>query len=408
MDKSTQNRIFYIDYLRAFLVVLVVLDHAMHGYAEHFQHLWFIQDPSVSPFLDILHLHNDSFMMPSLYFLAGIFVFPSLLRRGLKSFAIEKLLRLGIPFLVGIPTINAVISYGKFYVSQDYAYTNWRFWEFFRNVYLQNPIPGVFWFLAYLLALTTFVVVLYGISPKIIERLASLTQWLIRRPVWGFVLFSLLSAFILGVSDLIWGAPWWIGFWKIFYVRAARFILKIVYFFLGCGFGYAGLHVNQEFTEKLQSHWQKWFLLMIVAGGLYIGYTLSYIHEGAFSDDIRLYFKRGGGLAYGLTLLATYAPMVLLRTTLLGIFIASQLVAYSALFARFLNNGSKFWASLAACSYGIFMVHEPIVVWLHIWLLPENIWPVLKFVVSGGVALMVSWLLVQFVLLRLPGFKRIL
>jgi len=408
MDKSTQGRILYLDYLRAFLVVLVVLDHSMHAYSEHFQNFWFIQDPSVSSFIDILHLHNDSFMMPSLYFLAGIFVFPSFLRRGFTSFLKEKFLRLGIPFLLGVPTLNAVISYGKFYVSQDYAYTGWNFWEFYKNYYIQNPIPGVFWFLAYLLALTTFAILLYLISPKIIEALSSFVKWLIRRPVLGFVLFSFLSVLILGISDLIWGAPWWIGFWKVFYVRAARFILKILYFLIGCGFGYAGIHMSQDLIKRLEESWQRWILLMIISGVLYLGYTLSYFYEGVFSDDIRLYFKRGGGLEYGLTIVATYAPMVLIRTTLLGIFIAAQLMAYLALFARFLNNGSPLWGSLAVCSYGIFIVHEPIVVWLHIWLLPENMWPIFKFMITGGLTVALSWLLVQFILLKIPGFKRIL
>ncbi len=408
MDKSTQGRILYLDYFRAFLVVLVVLDHSMHAYSEHFQNFWFIQDPSVSSLMDILHLHNDSFMMPSLYFLAGIFVFPSFLRRGVTSFFKEKFLRLGVPFLLGVPTLNAVISYGKFYASRDYAYTGWSFWEFYKSYYLQNPIPGVFWFLAYLLALTAFAILLYALSPKMIEGLSSFVKGLIRRPVPGFVLLSFLSALILGISDLIWGAPWWIGFWKIFYVRSARFILKILYFLMGCGFGYAGLHTSTDLINKLRESWQRWFCLMVVSGALYIGYTLSYFYDGAFSDDIRLYFKRGGGLDYGLTVIATYAPMVLIRTTLLGIFIAAQFMGYLSLFARFLNNGSLLWGSLAVCSYGIFIVHEPMVVWLHIWLLPENVHPLFKFMMTGGLALLLSWVLVQFVLLKIPGFKRIL
>ena len=50
------KRILFIDYFRAFLVCLVVLDHAMHAYSEHYARFWFLPDFDRNAFFDVLHL----------------------------------------------------------------------------------------------------------------------------------------------------------------------------------------------------------------------------------------------------------------------------------------------------------------------------------------------------------------
>ena len=221
--ESARPRIVFIDYVRAFLVCLVVLDHAMHAYSQHYARFWFLPDFDRSVFFDVLHLMNDSFMMPSLFFLAGFFVLPSLQRRGYGGFLKERALRLGIPFLIGVPLICPLLTYAKYTLYEDPLI---GYWEYLTTVFIQRPQAGPFWFLYYLGLLTLIAVTLYRIFPSFYKGLARFCRWVLDRPIRGFVVVFLLGAIMMGVSDLIWGAPWWIGFGKIFYVRGARFFSR--------------------------------------------------------------------------------------------------------------------------------------------------------------------------------------
>lgn len=410
------QRHVFIDYLRGFLVALVVLDHACHAYTEYYSKFWFFPDFEHSIIFDIFHLHNDSFMMPSLFFLAGLFILPSLQRRGYLSFAKERFLRLVIPYIVGLPLISPLLSYPRYILNEN---PDLSYWQYVTEVWVHRLQAGPFWFLYYLVLLSIITVVLYAVVPKLFSLLGRFAEWLIKKPLRGFAVFCFISAFILGLSDLIWGAPWWIGWWadyKFFYVRGSRFILKAFYFFLGAGFSQIAIVDNKAFWEKLSNNWQKWAFFTLSVAVFYISYTLGFFDEGVYNDHARYYVAEQRAdnadwseiLSGFWSVFFEHAPKILLRTTLLGIFICSQLVTYSAIFYRFLNKGSLQWASLAAASYGIYIIHEPFVVWCH-WFFYGGQAPLLiRFIVSGFGTLLISWLIVNKILLRLPGFKRIL
>ncbi|HEV3499419.1 MAG TPA: hypothetical protein VGZ92_03795 [Bradyrhizobium sp.] len=45
-------------------------------------------------------LFNDSFFMAAMFFLSGLFVWPSLKRKGIGWFLRDRFWRLGLPFIV--------------------------------------------------------------------------------------------------------------------------------------------------------------------------------------------------------------------------------------------------------------------------------------------------------------------
>jgi peptidoglycan/LPS O-acetylase OafA/YrhL len=93
------------DYLRAFIVLLVVLHHSVLGYAS----LWPAQpetfsilpapivDPQRWAGFDLLAIFNDTFFMALMFLLSGLFVWPSLKRKGGTRFLRNRILRLGLP-----------------------------------------------------------------------------------------------------------------------------------------------------------------------------------------------------------------------------------------------------------------------------------------------------------------------
>lgn len=103
MSKS-QERIYYLDYARAFFIFLVVLDHSLHAYSENFGWLFFVKDSERDVFWDVIHLICYLVMIPGLFFLAGIFTPGSINRRGVFRYFEERIVRLLIPMAIGTVT----------------------------------------------------------------------------------------------------------------------------------------------------------------------------------------------------------------------------------------------------------------------------------------------------------------
>ena len=103
-----EGRDIAIDYLRSFVIVLVVFLHAALAYTSFstFNATRYVDssapvvDASRWPFLDLFVLFFDTFMMPLLFLVSGLFTISSLERKGSRSFFIARLQRLGIPFVV--------------------------------------------------------------------------------------------------------------------------------------------------------------------------------------------------------------------------------------------------------------------------------------------------------------------
>jgi glucan biosynthesis protein C len=403
---TTKERFLFIDYLRAYMIILVVLEHSLLPYAPHFKKTAYISDFGGGVFFDIFHYHNDAIMMPFLFLLAGMFVFPSLQRRGFLDFCREKFLRLVVPFVLGIAILVPPQTYPKYLLKTD---SSIGYLDYLQNVFFFGGMSASgFWFLYYLFVLTFALIFISYLLPGFVAACGRFTTWLIEKPIRGFCVFFLISALILGVSDLIWGPFYWVGFGEVFYVRGSRFLVKIFFFLMGAGIAQAGLTFNKAFLVHLSESWLKWVLGACVAGACYMGYSLTYFEEGAYNFDFLLFLHSNESWDMGWPILREHALLVLMRTTLLGLFMCSLTVMYFALFYRFLNKESVVWASLAASSFGIYIFHEPIQVWMTYAFYQADVSEYIKFIVTASVALGISWFVVQKVLLKTPGFKRIL
>ena len=396
----------FIDYIRGFMILLVVLDHAMHAYSPHYKKFWYLQDIGGETFFDVWHMHNDAIMMPMLFFLAGLFVLPSLKSRGLKSFIKQKAVHLGIPFALGVLVFVPPQTFVKYLLKTDISMS---FMTYYTDVFLQGEMQASgFWFLYYLVVLTTIAVAIYYVAPIILKACASFAQRLVEKPLRGLLVVSGIAAVILTLSDIIWSPFYWIGFQKIFYVRGSRFLAKAFFFFLGIGLSMSEILKNTKFLETLSKHAFPLVMWTLVVGAAYVVFTLTYYHLGAYDMSIYRHLALGGTWGEAFNMLKDLDPKVLVRTTLLGFFMTSMIVTYCAVFHRFLNTSKTLWLSLAACSYGIFIIHEPMVVWMHYGMLDNDWSDYLKFLISGGGALALSWAITQYILLPIPFIRKII
>ncbi len=413
MTGKTTDRIHFIDYIRGFMVLLVVADHAMHAYAPHFKKEFYLQDFGGELFFDIWHMHNDVIMMPMLFFLAGMFVLPSLMRRGLKSFLIEKTYRLVIPFCVGVALLVPPQVYfsklAKNAISESMSYTDWWFTMFFG----EHLWASAFWFLFVLLVYSLFLVLLNAVVPQVVRALGRMAQWMIDNPIKGVVVVCLYSAAVVSFSEIAFGRfdfnmTKYLGFvGKFIKLRQSRVIMEFSFFMMGAGFAQAGITRNKEALAKFGNSLGKWALFALLSGAGYITYSLMNFYEGAYSLEIARHFYFEGTWAEAWPLIEIYGGPIVTRTIMLGVFLIALAGFYMAIFQKVLDKPHAKWQNLAVCSFGIYVFHETIVVALQYYLLNDDINNYLKFLIVVIPSIFVSWILTH-VLRGLPGFRRVL
>src|SRR5580704_12522803 len=122
---ASRTRDASFDYLRAFIVLLVLLHHSVLAFAimEPAQSRTFqiVSAPIVDlrrwAGFDILAIFNDAFFMSLMFLLSGLFAWPSLERKGATRFLRDRMMRLGIPFLVATGLLMPVAYYPSYAVT---------------------------------------------------------------------------------------------------------------------------------------------------------------------------------------------------------------------------------------------------------------------------------------------------
>jgi hypothetical protein len=110
--------------LRAFVILLVVGFHSVLAYLTS-------QPAAPSPFdnppfdwraipildherwlgFDLFCAFQYVFLMPFMFLLSGLFVWPSLKRKGSRTFLYDRVLRLGVPFVLGVYLLMPVAHF---------------------------------------------------------------------------------------------------------------------------------------------------------------------------------------------------------------------------------------------------------------------------------------------------------
>jgi peptidoglycan/LPS O-acetylase OafA/YrhL len=86
---------------------------------------------------------------------------------------------------------------------------------------------------------------------------------------------------------------------------------------------------------------------------------------------------------------------------------ATASLALPALFLRFAGRPGAAWDSLAASSFGIYLLHYPVVSWVQYGLLGTTLGALPKAAITFAGALPVSWG-GAILLRRLPGIARVM
>jgi peptidoglycan/LPS O-acetylase OafA/YrhL len=145
------ERLYFLDNLRTFLIFLVVVVHAGVVYESSglMGPYWLVDDPSTSDLPGLVNLILDIFVIPTIFFIAGFFTPSSLQKKGSWPFLKAKFRRLMLPWLVAvltlIPFYNAVFLY-----SRGLPQSSWTTYFHFSNSHISMSwlwfLPALFLF----------------------------------------------------------------------------------------------------------------------------------------------------------------------------------------------------------------------------------------------------------------------
>jgi peptidoglycan/LPS O-acetylase OafA/YrhL len=306
------------------------------------------------------------YLMHLMFFLSGLFVWPSLVRKGGIAFLRDRLLRLGVPFLLVVVLLMPLVHYPIYRIRA--ADPSWSaYWE----QWLALPFwpCGPAWFLSFLLVLDIAALTLYWLAPRAGAQFKLLSAAAAAHPARLFVVLVTASAFAyIPVAGIY--KPWdWLQF-GIFAFQPAFALQYVVFFFAGVAVGAQGVERGLFAADgPLARHWVHWLV------GMPVGFLLWIVPTA-------LVVTATGPVPAGLQVVADLGFVLSSATACFGL---------AAVFSRF---GARPWPvfdRLSANAYGIYLVHYLYVIWLQYLLLALPLFAIAKAAIVLTASLALSW-----------------
>jgi len=365
--------------LRAFAILMVVAFHSFIAYlgSQPAAPLSFDSPPygwTVNPIVDnarwfgfdLFCAFQYLYLMHLMFLLSGLFVWPSLSRKGAGTFLRDRLVRLGVPFLLGTYLLMPVAYYPVYRLTAvDPG------WSAFWSHWMALPFwpTGPMWFLWSLLTLNVVAAGVYCLAPRAGALLARQSANAAARPWRYFVALVIVSALVYVPLATVF-KPWdWVQLGP-FSLQPSFAPQYALYFFLGLAIGSQGLERGLLSSDGIFArHWGRWSL------GAFAGFLLWIIPTALIETGT------GAGLP-GLAIVAD-----------LGFVLAAAASCFALIgtFLRFATARRPIADSLSEHAYGIYFVHYVFVLWLQYILVGYALFAVAKaaIVLIGGIVL--SW-----------------
>ena len=217
-DNLETARSVAFDSLRSFGVLLVLLHHTVLAYvtfgylnpADPMATFSPVVDGAKWAGFDRIALLNDTFFMPLLFLVSGLFVWQGLKKRGAVGFLLGRLKRLGIPFVVGGFVLTPVAFYPTILEIQLVYGTGQGFGAFWLDyVRAGFGTVGPLWFVWLLLAFDAVVALIYAGFGRLRLRSSRGRNPVLDNPaIFAVVLFALSLAAYIPMSNAFGPSAW--------------------------------------------------------------------------------------------------------------------------------------------------------------------------------------------------------
>jgi glucan biosynthesis protein C len=383
------SRLFFIDHLRAALVVLVVLHHVGIVYGAILPMFYYLEPPFISPgvidplaylALLVFSLFNQSWFMGAFFLLAGYFTPGSFDRKGPGSFLKDKLLRLGIPLVIFYFVLNPISWLGLWLMPASLTgITTPPTWQAYPRFIGLGPL----WFVAMLLIFSFGYAALRMLTRN---RTSSSMSKSLLPSYLGTGVFVLALALVSYLVRII--VP--LGKSVLDFPTLAYLPQYLSFFVIG----------------TVASH-RDWFRTLPSSMGI-VGFVTAvvaavFLFPLAFSGrlfSLELTPALGNAWGNGQWQSAVYALWD-------SIFAVWMCLGAITLFRRFFNGQGRFGRFLSQHSYAVYVIHIPILVVVAYVLSGIQLAPLLKFGLASLIGVPTCFA-VAYIVRKIPGVSRIL
>jgi peptidoglycan/LPS O-acetylase OafA/YrhL len=368
-----------LDNLRGYVILMVLAFHSFVAYMAS-------QPLSAPPFdappydwmahpiidsdrwlgFDLFGAFQFLHLMQLMFFLSGLFVWPSLMRKGMATFLRDRVVRLGVPFVVGVFLLMPVAYFPVYRVSAvDPS------WSGFWSQWIALPFwpSGPIWFLWFILVLNVVAAGLYWLAPRSGELLGRLSAYAGNHPERFFISLVIISALAyLPLAALF--EPWqWVELGP-FAIQPSLAPQYAVYFLAGLAVGAPGIDQGLLRSDAMLA--QRWALWLVGAFAAFVLWIVS----------AALIAKGHDGALPGLRIARELGVIL---------FAASACFASAAFFLRFAAMRRRILGSISENAYGIYLFHYVFVIWTQYALLDVPMPAVAKGAIVLSVTLALSW-----------------
>jgi glucan biosynthesis protein C len=382
VQTKAASRLLFIDNIRVFLTILVILHHTMIMYAGSGSFLYNEgrQDTLTAVLGSWFCAANQAYFMGFFLLIAAYFVPGSYDRKGAGQFLKDRLIRLGIPLLVYSWFISPLTWMVITYVTQGYLLP---LADYFPGVKFEGIIgAGPLWFVEALLIFSA----VYVAWRKFVRPVAPVppVQLDSRFPSSKAIA---LFAVLMGVAAFV--VRLWLPMdWKIslLNLQIPFFVQYIALFIVGL------IAYRRNWLVNLSDAMGKrWLVVAIVLVVLFVPMALA---GGALELGTEP-FK--GGWHWQALAYAMWESFVCV----------GMCIGLTYLFRRYGNQQGRVAKFLSPNAYTAYIIHAPIIVFTALALRNVEVYPLLKFGLAALIALPLCFMLSNLIR-KLPYADRVL
>lgn len=364
------NRLPFIDNLRIFCIVIVVFIHSAVTYSCIGS--WYYTEPIPSGVIEklfffLFQTHGQAFTMSLFFFVSGYFIPASIERKGVRTFIIDRIKRLGIPVLIYIFLIHPIcikLVHPQLNIA-EFTVKGFHHLDFLGRT-------GPLWFALALLLFSILFALIYKYFPSLKTNIIVSDTRII-----ALIGFITLLAFSIRLV-----APIGTSFYNF---QFCFFAAYVVFFYLGTQAS------RSNIMEKITLEPGKKWLYIAFGIGLPVWFIALYLGE-VFEGKMLII----GGFNAPSLLYALWESM----------FCVAFIIALSGIAKAKFNYQTNLWKFLSDNTFGIYVFHAPVLISLSILAKGIYINALTKFFIIGFLAIIVS-LLVSWLIRLIPRIGRI-
>lgn len=335
-------------------------------------------------FFGLFQSYTQAYFMGFLFLISGYFVVKSYNKKGSRTFLLERLIRLGLPTLLYMLVIHPFIVY----VLLAHTWERPSFIDYYSHYLVTLDFigsNGPLWFAFALLIFNCIYVLIRKLTKTNDVSVRSNTDIVIKplpntTAIFALILLISIFAFLIRLVQPI--------DTNIINMQLCFFSQYIILFIIGVKAG------KYDWFSSISYKTSRNWLLIALIPGISL-WAILMLAGGALDGGFDLY---KGGLTWQSAAYALWESFISV----------SMSIALIGIFREKFNKQSKFIKGLSDNSFGVYVFHAPIIIFVSLLIVTITLHPVLKFLFACIIGIPLSFLISNYIIRKLPLLNKII